>query len=291
MTAARATRPPLRCQLVTPGSSARMIEKAAALRCDGLVLDLEDSVAPAMKAAAREVVRDALQTIDFGETEVAVRVNAVSTPWFGADVDALKDAKIDALVLSKAETVRDVHVADHVLERMERGRPMALYLLIESGAALERIADLVAASPRCAGVIFGAADFAASTGVAFNARGLAYARSRLAAAAAAAGVQALDHVHPQIDNAAGLEAEARHARDIGFTGKWAIHPRQAEIITRVFSPTPGEIEEAHRILHLNDAMLDAGKGAVADNGVLVDEAVIKIMRRRLAMAERPGGAE
>ncbi len=293
MTAARTKRMPLRCQLVTPGASVKMIEKAAALRCDGLVLDLEDSVTPAMKPAARDVVRQALQGTDFGETEVAGRVNAVGTAWFGEDVAALQDADIDALVLSKAETARDVHVADYFLERMEcrSGQGIALYLLIESGAGLERISDLIGVSPRCAGVIFGAADFAASTGVAFNARGLAYARSRLSAAAAAAGIQALDQVHPKIDDDAGLEVEVRHAREIGYTGKWAIHPRQVEIIAKVFSPTPEEIEEAHRILRLNDAMLGAGRGAVAEDGMLVDEAVVKIMRRRLAAVAGPAKGE
>ena len=281
---------PLRCQLVTPGHSAKMIRKAAQSGCDGLVFDLEDAVAPSAKATARQTVYDALRSEAFGQSNVAVRVNAVNTPWFLDDMTALMHARLDAIVLPKVETPRDVHIADYFLGAGEVNHEVSLFLLIESGIGLENVRELIKSSARCAGVIFGAADFSASTGVAFNARGLHHARARLAAAASALGLQALDHVHPPIADDDGLRAQSLEARDIGFTGKWAIHPRQTDIIMAAFSPTLEEVEEARRVLDAYDTVIAEGKGAAAHAGALIDAASVKIMRRRLASikAEREG---
>ncbi len=280
-----------RSQLITPASDLRKIEKAAGLDCDSLIIDLEDSVAPAMKAAARDTVRRALAECRFGKKEIGVRVNGLDTPWFLDDLLALDGLPIDTVVLPKVHRPEDVIIVDGLLRQLEccgRSLQVTLQLLIESARGLERAADIARASPRCVSLIFGAGDFSADTGIAFTARGLVHARARLAVAAAAASVQALDHVHPAIADDDGLRAEALEARELGLTGKWAIHPRQVPIINAAFSPTEAEIAEARRVIEAYEQATEAGTGAIAVDGEMVDEAVLKVHRRRAMAARRLG---
>lgn len=282
---------PRRSQLVTPAMTFRMIEKAAGLDCDSLVLDLEDAVAPSAKAQAREHVRRALATLKFGDKELGVRINGIATPYFLDDILALDGLAVDTVVLPKVDRPEDVAVADAMLRQLELrgGRPgVTLQLLIESAAGLEAAADIGRASERVASLIFGAGDFTADTGIAFTARGLAYARARVVAAAAAARVQALDHVHPAIHDVEGLRGSAREARELGFHGKWAIHPAQVPVINEAFAPTADEVREARRVIEVYEAAKARGEGAITVDGALVDEAMLKVMEHRAALARRLG---
>lgn len=262
-----------------------MIEKAAGLDCDSLILDLEDAVAPSMKPAARENVRKAMSNLAFGDKEVGVRINGVTTPYFLDDLLALEGLPVDTIVVPKVNRPEDVAVVDVLLRQLEqRGGPpgVTLQLLIESGRGLQVAYEIAAASPRVVSVIFGAGDFTADTGMAFTRSGLLYPRARIAAAAAAVGVQALDHVHVAIDDDEGLRAEALEARELGFHGKWAIHPRQIAVINAAFAPTGDELREAKRIIVAYEKAKSSGQGAIAVDGMMVDEATLKVMERRAA---------
>jgi len=280
-----------RSQLVTPAATFRMIEKAAGLDCDSLILDLEDAVAPSKKPAARENVRKAMSNLAFGDKEVGVRINGVTTPYFLDDLLALEGLPVDTIVVPKVNRPEDVAVVDVLLRQLEgRGSRagVTLQLLIETAIGLEAAADIARASDRVVSLIFGAGDFTADTGIAFTPRGLFYARARVVVAAAAACVQALDHVHPAIQDVDGLREAARDARELGFQGKWAIHPAQVPVINEVFAPTLDEVREARRVIEAYEAAKAGGQGAITIDGALVDEAMLKLMERRAAAARKLG---
>jgi len=280
-----------RSQLVTPATSFRMIEKAAALDCDSLVLDLEDAVAPSMKAEARENVRRALGSLGFGDKEVGVRINGVTTPYLLDDILALAGLPLATVVVPKVDRAEDVAVVEALLRQLEwRGGPrdVTLQCLIESAAGLEAAAAIARASDRVVALIFGAADFTADTGIAFSASGLLYPRARLVAAAAAARIQALDHVHADVGDLDGLRAAAREARELGFHGKWAIHPAQVPVINEAFAPSLDEVRRARRVIEAYESAKRRGEGAITVDGALVDEAMLKLAERRASAARRLG---
>jgi citrate lyase subunit beta / citryl-CoA lyase len=278
-----------RCQLVTPAGSERIIDKALALECDSLVIDLEDAIAPSAKAQAREVMRRTLAHTDTQHRprrELAVRINGLESPWCLEDLLALEGLPIDSVVVPKIHRPEDLYVFDQLLCQLElRGGRQGLTLqpLIESAAGLENAAAIARASARCRTLIFGVGDFIADTGMAFDAGLLLPARARIVTAAAASGVQAIDHVHPAVADLEGLRHAARGGRALGFVGKWAIHPQQVATIQAAFSPSAEEVARARRIVDAYEEALSRGQGAIAVDGQLVDEAVLKAARRHLAL--------
>lgn len=280
-----------RSQMITPAVSVKLIEKGTAVDCDSLILDLEDAIAPAKKADARAAMRTALQELDFGDKEVGVRINGLASPWFLDDLLALEGLPIGTVVLPKVQSVAEVYAYDAMFRQLELrgGKPgISFQILIESARGLENVAAIAAASPRCETLIFGAGDFIADTGVAASRRGLAYARARIAAAAAGACLQALDHVHPGISDMQALTSEAAEAREIGYSGKWAIHPAQVPVINAAFNPSDPDIKRARRVIKVYEQALANGTGAVAFGGEMIDEATLKIARRCQAAALRTG---
>lgn len=280
-----------RSQLVTPAHSFKMVEKAAGLDCDSLILDLEDAVAPSMKPAARENVRRALAELRFDGKEIGVRINGIATPYFLDDLLALERLALDTLVVPKVHRPEDLIAVEVLLRQLEfRGGPAGVTLqpLIESARGLEAAPEIARASPRVVSLIFGAGDFTADTGMAFTRPALFYARSRVVVAAAAAGVQALDHVHAEIHDLDGLRRAAQEGRELGFSGKWAIHPGQVAVINEAFGPSPDEVRQAKRIIAAYEAARAAGQGAISVDGAMVDEATLKVMERRAAAARKLG---
>ena len=278
-----------RSQLVTPASSERMVAKALTLDCDSLVIDLEDAIAPGAKAQAREVLRRVLADVDTQREprrELAVRINGLESPWCLDDLLALEGLHIDSVVVPKIHRPEDLYVFDQLLRQLElRGGRQGLTLqpLIESAAGLENAAAIARASARCRTLIFGVGDFMADTGMAFELALLLPARARLVTAAVAAGLQPIDHVHPAVADTDGLMHAARESRALGFTGKWAIHPQQVAPIQTAFSPSAEEVARAHRVVDAYEAALSRGAGAITVDGQLVDEAVLKMARRHLAV--------
>ncbi|MFZ2307602.1 MAG: CoA ester lyase [Rhodoferax sp.] len=279
-----------RSQLITPARSEKMIAKALAVNCDSLIIDLEDGIAPNFKIEAREVLRHALANVTPDpRRELCVRINGLESPWCLEDLFALQGLPINSVVVPKVHTPEDMYVFDQLLRQLElRGGGMGLTLqpLIESACGLENAYAIARTSARCRTLIFGVGDFMADTGMSFSPSLLLSVRARIVTAAAAAGLQAIDHVHPGVADIDGLLLAARESKALGFTGKWAIHPNQVEVIHTAFSPSEAEIDKARRTLAAYSEALQAGVGAMTLDGELVDEAVLKMARRHLASADR-----
>ena len=278
-----------RSQLVTPAKSTALIAKALALDCDSLIIDLEDAIAPAMKVEARVILRSALQGAKVNGKELGVRINSLDSPWCLDDLLAIEGLPIDTIVVPKVNCAEDMYTYDQILRQIERRggkQGITLLALLESARGVLNASSIALASKRCRALIFGSGDFRADTGIAFTHQGMFHARAQIVLAAAAAGLQALDHVHPAIADLEGLATAAQDGKEMGFTGKWAIHPQQVPIINTAFSPTPEEIAKARKVIAAYEAALRAGEGAITVDGVLVDEAVLKTAQRRTALADR-----
>ncbi|HMN70295.1 MAG TPA: CoA ester lyase [Rhodoblastus sp.] len=284
-------RAPCRTYLIVPASSRKMIEKAATLDADAVIFDLEDGVAPSEKEEARRNIGELLGRLDFGDRRIGVRVNGVGTRWFLDDILALERAAVDVVTIPKTNGLDDVAAVAAILRQFGlrgRSRPLSLHLLIESAAGVQAVGKIAAASPLIEAVVFGAGDYSADTGGAMTPAGLRYARSRIAVAAAAARVAAIDYVHPAIADDEGLRMQVGEAKELGYLGKWAIHPRQLPIINQGFAPSMEELAQAKRWLAAYEEASAAGAGAISVEGTMLDEAVIAIMRRHLAAARRVG---
>jgi citrate lyase subunit beta/citryl-CoA lyase len=255
-----ATRPRRSC-LAVPASSERMLEKAAALAADEIVVDLEDGVAPADKERGR-----ANLTLAHARGTLAVRINKGS-----AEDLAAAAAVADVIVLPKAESAADVAWA------AAAGLPLEAQ--IETALGLVRVEE-IAQAPNVEALLFGPGDFAASLGVpvlTIGAGASAYALARIAVTAKAFGLQAVDGPHAALGDDAGLRESARRALALGYDGKWAIHPSQVEALHDVFTPTAEEVERAQRIVAAAD-------GAIRLDGEMVDEATKKLAAGVLARA-------
>jgi citrate lyase beta subunit len=244
--------------------------KALASRADAVVADLEDAVSPDRKDAARNIVRRLRPPV--------VRVNGAGTPWFADDLAAVRELEPEALVLPKA-------TPESVMALGRDGPPVIA--IVETARGLQ-LAFEVASSPRVAALMLGAADLGAELGWEPRPDGLEllYARSRVVAESAAAGIRApLDVVHLDIQDAAGLEAAARFARSLGFRGKACIHPAQVDVVNRVFLPESESVDWARRVLDAAEEGERAGRGAVALDGEMIDAPIVERARRILSEAK------
>jgi citrate lyase subunit beta/citryl-CoA lyase len=277
-----------RACLVVPAAPAAKLAKGATLAADEVVLDLEDAVVPAVKDEARGAVADALAG-EWAAESVAVRVNAIGSPWCHLDLAALAASSRDALtaVLPKAEHPADLAFADRLLDGAEaaagRATPVRLLALIETAAGLAAAAEIARASERLDGLILGYADLAASLGRTGE-QDWRYAQETVLVAARAAGIQAIDGPYLGTRDDDAFRAGVLHARTLGFDGKWAIHPAQLDALRDAFTPTDDEIADARDVLAALDRAAADGAGAVADGDRMLDEALALSARRVLARA-------
>lgn len=284
-----------RSVLFMPGDNARKIEKAASLPCDCVAIDLEDGVALTQKAAAREATAAALRGLDFGGRERLVRINPASSDLYSDDLRETILAEPDGYILPKVETPDDVREISHRMDKVAIGLGVVasrvrLWAVIETALGVMNLREIAQASPRLTALMFGAEDYAASVGAIRSERGeeVLYARSAVVAAAAAYGLDAIDMVRFDLADAAGLEAECRVGRQLGYTGKMAVHPGQLDIINRAFAPNPDEVARAARIVAAAQEHRAAGLGAFALDGRMVDAPVVKSAEAVLARARAAG---
>ncbi len=268
-----------------PGSSQPKIEKALELAADELVLDLEDAVVPSAKDEARAAVVATMRSHPEQAGRIAVRVNPPGSPWCHLDLIALVENDVPPawVVVPKVEGREEVAFAEYLIRgvgaRLGVRPAIRLQALIESARGLEHAAEIATASDRLDAIILGYADLGASLGRRPEGRdshGPSWdpARHTLLVAARAAGVRALDGPYLGLDAGDDFIAATRHARALGFDGKWAIHPAQIPHIEETFAPTEDEIQRARQIIHALDASeRNGGAGAVALNGEMLDEAV------------------
>ncbi len=297
---------PRRTELSVPASNPRFIAKAATAPADEVMLDLEDSVAPAARPEARANVVKALVEMDWGSRIRAVRVNDVRTQWFYQDVIAVVEgagAQLDAVVLPKVNRPEEVYMLDMLLSQIEAatGQParIAIEAQIESAQGMAQVEQISRASRRLESLIFGPGDYAASLGMpilnigghTFDYPGHVWhaALSRIVVAAKAAGLQAIDGPYGAYQDAEGLRTSAILARTLGCDGKWAIHPAQIDPLNAIFSPTDEELAAAQAIYDRYIQALDGeSAGALAVEGQLVDAASLRLAERTLARGRTAG---
>ncbi len=272
--------PRRRACLVVPAAPASKLAKGRTLEADEIVVDLEDAVVPDAKDEARVAVVEALRS-EWAAPSVAVRVNAIGTPWCNHDLLELASSGV-TFVLPKVESPGDLAFADRLLDGA--GSESRLVALIETAAGLQAVGEIARASSRLDGLIIGYADLAASLG-----RGTGgdwrFAQETILLAARAAGIQAIDGPHLTIRDDEGFRAAVAHARELGFDGKWAIHPAQLDALREAFTPTEEEVADARATLAALDRAAAEGAGAVADGDRMLDEALAAAARRVLARAE------
>jgi len=256
-----------------PATSVRMLAKAATLAADEIVVDLEDGVAAAEKEAARANLGAAR-----ARRTLAVRINGVGTPWWRDDLDAVRALHVDVVVVPKAESADDVRA---VVELLAPG--VGLEVQIETARGLVEVERIAAAGDPLEALVFGPGDFAASLGVPVLTIGAGpseYALARIVVAARAFGLQAVDGPYAVLDDEPGLSAAAKRALAHGCDGKWVIHPAQIDPVNGAFTPSPAELERAHRIVAAAD-------GASAVDGEMVDAATKRLAEGVIARAALP----
>ena len=276
-----------RSRLYVPGNNARILAFVDVFGSDCVILDLEDSVPPGEKDAARFLVRKVLATMDFGDTEVWVRINPL-TRGGREDLEVVLLGRPHGICLPKAESPVEVAELAGILYELEGryGIPWLVWIMpiIESPKGVLAAPEIAKASERVACLAFGAEDYTAEVGCERSWEALLWARSGIAAAAAAAGIQASDTMFPDIEDEEGLIEETKRAKALGFDGKGAIHPLQIEPIHRAFAPTPDELSWAKGVVAAAEEAERKGLGVVSYEGRMVDRPVVLRAKRILEMA-------
>jgi citrate lyase subunit beta/citryl-CoA lyase len=270
-----------------PGSSARALAKARSLPADGLILDLEDAVAPSAKEEARARATAELAKGGFGHRELVLRVNGAGTPWAAGDLAAAARSGAHAVLLPKVESAEAVRQAERALA--ERGAPedQALWAMVETPRGVLRAEEIAAASSRLTCLVMGTSDLVKDLRARHTSGRLEVATSLglTLLAARAHGLATLDGVHLDLSDDAGFEAACRQGRDLGFDGKTLVHPGTIEAANRIFSPSEEELAEARRIVAAHTGAEAAGKGVAVVDGWLVESLHVENARRLLALSE------
>jgi len=282
---------PRRSMLFMPGSNARALEKARSLPADGLILDLEDAVAPDAKATARKQIADAVAAKGFGRREVIIRINGLDTPWWIDDIGMAAKAQPDGVMVPKVSRVADLKaIADRIAD-MGGGIHIKIWAMIESPQAVLRAPEIAAAGAeadnRLAGFVIGPNDIARESRIRMvkGRAPMLPLLSNCVLAARAGGIEILDGVYNDFSDLDGFARECEQGRDLGFDGKTLIHPSQIEPCNAAFTPPVDEVERARKIAALFDSPENAGKGAVQMDGQMVERMHMEIARRTIAIAD------
>jgi citrate lyase subunit beta/citryl-CoA lyase len=285
---------PRRSILYMPGSNARAIEKAKTLPADGVILDLEDAVAPEAKADARRQVAEAVKAGGFGTREVFIRVNGIETEWHADDMHAAAHAGPDGIVVPKVASAEQLEMIGRRLLDMSTALKTRIWAMIETPVAVLNVQAIAAAAAdsetRLAGLILGTNDLAKETGAKFvpGRAPMTAWLSTCVLAARASGILILDGVYNDLSNAEGFVRECEQGRDFGFDGKTLIHPNQIGPCNAVFSPGAEEIAQARKIIAAFDQPENKGKGVVSLDGRMVERMHADMARRTVAIADAIG---
>jgi citrate lyase subunit beta/citryl-CoA lyase len=285
---------PRRSLLYVPGSNPRALDKARTLDADGLILDLEDAVAPDAKVAARERVVAAVRAGGWGPREVLVRANAADTPWGTDDLAALAGSGADGIVLSKVERPETVQAAEAALIAAGAPKSLALWCMIETPLGVLSAAAIAGSSPRLAGLILGTSDLAKDLRAAHEPgrQPLLTALGLCLLAGRAYGLAVIDGVHLDLEDEAGFAESCRQGAALGFDGKSLIHPKTIAAANAAFAPSPEAVETALRVIAAHAAALAAEHGVTVVDGRLVEALHVSDAERVVAMhraiAERSG---
>lgn len=283
-----------RTMMFVPGNNPGMMADAHIYGPDSIMLDLEDSVTMAKKDAARLLVYQALKTVDYGNTEMVVRINPLNTPYGKKDIEAVVKAGVDVIRMPKTETAEEVVEVEREIERVERelgcvGRTKIM-AAIESTLGIVNAYAIATASPRMMGIALGAEDYCANLKAQRTPGGdeLRLARETIVVAARAAGIDALDTVYSNLNDMETFRQEVEYIKTLGFDGKSIINPRQIEVINEVFAPKEKEITKARAIIAAIKEAEAKGSGVIALNGKMIDRPVVIRAQRTINLAIASG---
>lgn len=288
---------PRRSVLYMPASNARALEKAKTLAADGIIIDLEDAVAPEAKEAAREQAVAAVKAGGYGMREVALRVNGLDTPWGEADIRAAAISGADAVLLPKVQSRADMQSARALLSDAGARPELQIWAMVETPLAILNVADIASAGPAdhnpLTVFVMGTNDIAKETRASLGGGrlGMLPWLSTTIAAARAYGIDVLDGVFNGIGDEAGFRAECEQGRLLGMDGKTLIHPSQLAPCNEIFSPAAEEVAWARSIIDAFALPENAGKGVITVDGKMVEIMHADMARRTVAIAERIAGGE
>ena len=283
--------PVIRSLIFVPGNRANMLERALAFPADIIMVDLEDSVPPAEKTAARQLAAEWIPKLHQAGRRVMARVNALDTGLTGEELAALISPQLYGVSVGKTNSAADLRQIEGLITPWEHAAGLdygqvKLIPWIESARAVVKVNEIAAMLFRTVALAFGAEDYTNDMGIPRTEDGeeVYLPRATMAIAARAAGIAALDGPYVAFRNPEGLARDAAVARQLGYTGKFAIHPAQIDAINAAFSPTPEEIAYARRVVAAWQEAEAAGRGSLALDGKMVDVPVVKRAQNLLARA-------
>ena len=293
-----------RCVLSVPGSSEKMMAKAAAIEVDQVLLDLEDAVAPNAKEAARHKVVEALNTLDWCAKTRCVRINDTQTQWCHDDIIQVVMAaghNLDTIMLTKTKSPADVQFLHLLLDqlelKLELSKRIGIECLIEDVEGLMNVEDIAASSDRLEAMTFGMGDYSASQQMHLESVGSPgdyppdiwhYPRYKMTIACRAFGLDSVDGPYADFNDLPAMNRESKHALTLGMSGKWAIHPSQVETAQTTFSPDDKVLATARKQKAAYEQALKEGLGAINVDGVMVDAASIRMLQNTLDRADLMG---
>ena len=278
---------PRRSVLYMPGSNARALEKGRTLAADGLILDLEDAVAPDAKEMARQQIGAALKAGGYGARELIVRVNGLESPWGYDDIVAAAGFGADAILLPKVESAGAVHQAETIMEASGAPQALSIWCMMETPLGMLHAEEIGEASRRVGALVMGTSDLAKDLYA-------AHTRDRLPMitslglcmlAARAAGIAILDGVHLDLGDDEGFAYSCRQGKELGFDGKTLIHPKTIDVANQVFGPSEEEVEWSRTIIAAHAEADKEGKGIVVVDGKLIENLHVLNAERVVAMAK------
>src|SRR5665213_1959257 len=282
---------PRRSLLFMPGSNARALEKARNLPADGIILDLEDSVAPEAKAMARGQIAQAIAAGGFGQRELVIRVNALDSPWWIEDIAMAGQARPDGILVPKVSSVKDLTAIGDRLGSIKANASIRVWAMIETAQAVLDAEELAAASQesetRLAGFVFGPNDISRETRIRMlpGRAAMLPLITHCILAARAYGLEILDGPYSDFSNFNGFGEECTQARDLGFDGKTLIHPGQIEACNAIFTPPEEEVAHARRIIAAFEQPENVARGAISLDGQMVERLHAEMARRTIAIAD------
>ncbi|NLY93640.1 MAG: CoA ester lyase [Myxococcales bacterium] len=282
-----ATARPRRSVLYMPGANVRALEKGKSLPCDGIILDLEDAVAPDAKVEARKNVLEATNAGGYGDRELLLRINALNSPWGYEDAKAAAKAKVHGVLIPKVESADEVRQVEAILVANGAPDDLAIWCMMETPRGILRAEEIASASPRLGGLVMGTSDLAKDLHCLHTPMRLPMITSLgiCMLAARANGLAILDGVYLDLNDDEGFAASCKQGAELGFDGKTLIHPKTIAAANAAFSPSEEEIAFSRRIIEAHAEAEREGKGVVVVDGKLVENLHVENAKRLVALAE------
>lgn len=278
---------PRRSVLYMPGSNARAQEKAKSLPADGLILDLEDAVAPDVKAEARKIVCANAASGDYGNREIIIRVNGLDTPWGRDDIIAASKAGPDAILLPKVESVAQVQDLEKIMTEAGAPTTTTIWCMMETPLGILKAEEIASASPRVDCFVMGTSDLVKDLQAQHTPLRLPVITSLglCLLAGRAYGLTVLDGVYLDLGDEEGFHGSCQQGLELGFDGKTLIHPKQLAPTNEVFAPSEAEVAHARKVIAAFEEADRQGKAVVLVDGKLVENLHVEIAKQKVALAD------